>query len=91
MPGLTDPDVINKRSGKTLYEASTWEIIWRNFLAGMSRGFGNLILFIIFFLILGNLFATYVWPYMQPVVENFYSANHLIDVMGQLTNGQFQQ
>ena len=78
-PDLVDPDIIERKTGKTLFEVGVWEIIWRNFLAGLSRGLGNLILLIIFSLILGNLFITYVWPYLEPIVDSFYSTNQLLD------------
>ncbi len=80
---FSDPDIVDRKTGKTLYEVGVWEIVWRNFLAGMSRGLGNLILLIIFSLVIGNLFMTYIWPHLSPLVDNFYSSSQLFNFVEQ--------
>ncbi len=87
---FSDPDIVNRKTGKTLYEASVWEIFWRNLLAGMSRGLGNLILVILFSLIVGNLFMTYVWPYLEPIFDSFATTNELLDFVEGFMNAQGQ-
>lgn len=68
---LQDEDQLTSK--KTLYDAKYSEIIWRNFLAGVSRAFGGIVLYIVFFVVVGNLFMTYVWPRMEPVVSQLQS------------------
>lgn len=87
---FSDPDIVNRKTGKTLYEVSAWEIFWRNLLAGISRGLGNMILLIIFSLVLGNLFMTYVWPHLEPIFDSFASTNELLDFVEGFMNAQGQ-
>ena len=66
---MSDPDDLTKT--RTIYDVGTGELIWRNFLAGMSRAVGGLVVYLIVVFILGNLFLTYVWPVFQPQFESF--------------------
>ena len=51
---------------KTIYDAGAGEIFWKNFLAGFSRTIGGIFVYLIFFLILSNLFLNFLLPKISP-------------------------
>jgi len=55
---------------RTIYDVSWGELVGRNFVAGMSRALGGLLFNVVLIVILGTLAVRYVWPQLQPVVEN---------------------
>ncbi|MEX0895571.1 MAG: DUF5665 domain-containing protein [Patescibacteria group bacterium] len=65
---MADPDQLSQ--SKTIFEASWWEIFWRNFLAGMARALGAVILYAVVLVILTNLFMSYIWPVMEPLIQS---------------------
>jgi len=67
--GEDKKDIISKT--KTLYDAGIGEIIWKNFLAGFSRGFGGLCVTLIFFLIMGGLFFYLILPQFMPLITGY--------------------
>lgn len=56
---------------KTIYQASGWEIFWRNFLAGVSRAFGTIIIFMAFFLVAFIFFINFAYPHLEPLVSEY--------------------
>ena len=58
---------------KTLYQASAFEIFWRNFLAGFSRALGGIILYVLFIGIIGSLAFQYLAPLISPVLNQLNS------------------
>lgn len=58
-------DMITK--GRTQYDASVWEIIWRNFLAGCSRTIGSIFVYIVIALFGSYVFYQIVWPQLMPI------------------------
>lgn len=58
---------------RTLYDASTQEIIWRNFLAGMSRGLGGIMIYLLFFFVIATFFLQFVWPHLEPFLSSYTS------------------
>ncbi|MEN8253311.1 MAG: hypothetical protein ABFQ62_02975 [Patescibacteria group bacterium] len=63
------PDRAGKN--KTIYDVSSFEIFWRNMVAGMGRAAGNILLYFIFIFILGYMFSLLVWPTLKPVVDGY--------------------
>ena len=72
-----DPDQITP--GRTIYEASGWEIFWRNFIAGFARGLGNFIFSVIFLAIIANVMLQYFYPMLSPMLESFSSLTNMLD------------
>lgn len=70
---MADPDEL--KNGKTIYDASKRDILWRNFLAGLARGFGNFIFTILIFFVLTTLVAEFLMPVINPIFESFGAAN----------------
>lgn len=68
------------RNGRSIYDIGWWELIIRNFTAGISRAAGGLVLNLLVVFILGSLVFQAFWPQAQVV----YSS--LIQAFGQLTN-----
>ncbi len=58
---------------KTIYDVSSWEIMWRNTLAGFSRVIGGLFAYILFFLIASILFSNLIWPKIMPSVNSIWN------------------
>jgi hypothetical protein len=65
---LDHHDVIE---GRSIYDVPFKTLVWKNFIAGMSRAAGGLLFFTIFFVILGLIAAHTLWPPIQDFVETF--------------------
>lgn len=76
---LDDPDQVTKT--KTIYDVSASEIIWRNFLAGISRAVGGMVVYFLVAFLLGHVFLTFVWPILEPSIESLGKTG---DVLQQL-------
>ncbi len=70
---MPDPDQL-PGTHKTIFDASFGEIFWRNFVAGMARTLGGLVLYGIVLFLLGNIFIQSIWPVLRPQVETFNKA-----------------
>lgn len=66
---MADPDQITK--SRTIFDASKWEIFWRNFIAGMARALGAVILYGVVLVLLSTVVMNYVWPIIEPLVEDY--------------------
>jgi len=67
------------RKTKTIYDVSAFEIFWRNFLAGMARTMGGLILYFLFVFIVGMIFLQFMLPRIMPIIEKFGSFTNSLD------------
>ncbi len=56
---------------RTLFDATPFEIFWRNFLAGIARTLGSIFLYIIFLFLLSYISYLFVFPKLTPIVDNF--------------------
>ena len=63
---------------RSLYQASKWEIFSRNFLVGVSRALGALIMQIIGLAVLYFLFTQFVSPTITPVLNSFQDAINVL-------------
>ena len=57
--------------GRSIYDVPFKTLVWKNFVAGVSRAAGGLLFFTIFFIILGLLAAQTIWPPIQDFVNTF--------------------
>lgn len=57
---FAEPDKLDK--SRTIYDVSHKELVWRNFLAGMSRAVGMVVVQFLFFVVLAGLFAQFLLP-----------------------------
>jgi len=71
------PEAVNQphierqeKEDRTIYNATKSEIFWKNFVAGMARGLGMMIIQIIGYTLLFGILATFVWPLIEPMVGN---------------------
>jgi len=62
-------DMVSKT--KTIYDAGVGEIIWKNFLAGFSRGLGGLFVYLIIFFIIGISFYIFILPKLMPSITHY--------------------
>jgi len=62
-------DAVSKT--KTIYDAGAGEIIWKNFLAGFSRGVGGIFVYILFLLIFSGIFYNFVLPKLMPLITTY--------------------
>jgi hypothetical protein len=83
---IKDPDQINET--KNLYNISTGEIIWRNFLAGMSRTLGGLVIYFLLAFLLGQVFLALIWPVIAPTVQTLGNTNSLLLQLNALQGSQ---
>lgn len=70
---------------KTLYDVKAGEIIWRNFLAGFSRGLGGIIVYFVFIGIIASIFTTYVYPQIKPFIDEYRQAVQMVNQFNQPT------
>lgn len=61
---------VQSKEDRTIFNASKSEIFWKNFLAGVGRGLGMMLIQIAGYAIIFGLLATFVWPLIEPVVGN---------------------
>lgn len=79
---MPDPDQVTQT--KTIYDVSKWEIFWRNFIAGMGRALGSIILQAIFLIIVVNVFMNQVWPVLKPILNTLQMTTETLeDIKGQ--------
>lgn len=69
---MADPDYLGKQ--KSLYSVSYRELVWRNFLAGISRGIGGVIIQFLFFVVIMGLVAQLLMPMFGGLIESLTSA-----------------
>lgn len=79
---MADPDSMPQ--GKTIYDASKRDILWRNFLAGFARGFGNFIFTIIIFFVITTLIAEFLMPVINPLFESMGATGAGIEQLEEL-------
>lgn len=65
------PDRVSKT--KTVYDVSAWEIFWRNFLAGIARTFGGIIIYLLFISVIGAIFLQFISPILFPALKQLNS------------------
>lgn len=78
----------NNPKGRTIYDAGSLEIFWKNFLAGMGKTLGSIFLYLIFLVIVYYLFMQYVFPKFAPMLEKF---SNMMDTVEKLQNIQTPQ
>lgn len=78
----TSADTIDFDRGENIYNVSWGKLIGRNFVAGISRALGGLFFNLIFLVVLGSLFARYLWPEIQTFVRPIFNAAQTINQLG---------
>ncbi|MDQ5951641.1 MAG: hypothetical protein QG639_922 [Patescibacteria group bacterium] len=76
---LDEPDQLTKT--RTLYDVSVGEIMWRNFLAGISRALGGMVIYFVVAFLLGHVFLTYIWPVLEPSIETLGETGEILQQM----------
>lgn len=66
---LGDQDAL--KNGKTVYDVSYKELVWRNFLAGMSRSIGMVFVQFVFFVVIAGILAQLVLPRVMGVFSPY--------------------
>ena len=79
---LADEDTLNK--GQTIYDVSYKQLVWRNFLAGMSRAVGMVVIQFLFFAVIAGFMAQFVLPQIMGLFGGY------IDTLGKLQGGANQ-
>lgn len=69
---------------RTLYDASAFEIFWRNLFSGMARGLGSVIIWLMFILLMGYVFTSIIWPQVQPVFNDY---RNLLNTFSSMQSG----
>ncbi|MFC1653520.1 hypothetical protein ACFL1M_01605 [Patescibacteria group bacterium] len=69
---------------KTIYDVSSFEVFWRNFVAGMGRAFGGLIMYVIVLVVLASLINQYLMPKITPLIGTLQDS---VDSLNQLNSG----
>ncbi len=82
------PDDDNITKEKTIYQVSPWEIFWRNFLAGMARSLGSLILYAVVLTIVSNLFLRFFWPQIEPLVDTLNTTTDILKDFQSIAPGE---
>lgn len=83
---MLDDDNVTKE--KTIYQVSPWEIIWRNFLAGMARSLGSVILYAVVLTIISQIFMKLFWPQIEPLVDTLNSTTDILKDFQSIAPGE---
>jgi len=59
---------------KTIYDVTPSEVFWRNFIAGVGRTMGALVLYFIFLFVIGMIVVQVVGPMFTPLMKDFDTA-----------------
>jgi len=78
-------------STRTLYDASAGEIFWRNFLSGFARGFGMILVYVIFIVVVSLLVARFILPTVQPFINQYSDLMKSVSAMQQSTGAINEQ
>lgn len=76
----------------SLYNVSSWEIFWKNFLVGFSRAVGGFLVQLAFLIFAYYSFVNVVLPKIQPFVNAFISAQENMSRLqdsGSMFDGMF--
>lgn len=92
MPEVSQSQAVSQSEAKqdqltsdtTIYQASTWSILWRNFLAGMARALGGLAIYVLVFVVTAQIVAIYIWPTVEPMLNGYMSAIDNFNRMSQV-------
>lgn len=79
------PDAVTRAT--TIYQVSGFEIFWRNFLAGMSRALGSILMYIVFLFCGFLFFQRMVYPFLKPYLDSYLITTNALKQMQQLTPG----
>lgn len=72
----------------TIYSVSGWQIIWRNFLAGISRALGSVFVYVIVLTITGYLFSQIILPVIQPLIDQYLGALDAVSSLQELNQSR---
>ena len=83
---VAKPDWIG--NSKTIYDVGSFEVFWRNFVAGMGRALGTIIMYFLFVYVIYATFVNLIFPTLKPYLDGYMN---LLNIMGrneQLQTGQ---
>lgn len=80
---------VDKVSHKSIYEASAFEIFWRNLLAGMSRAFGGIILYLLFLFFIAALIQQVLYPKIKPFIDQYQQTLESLNNLNQTSQNIF--
>ncbi len=63
---------------RTIYDVGWRELVLKNFVAGMSRAVGGLVLNLLFFVIIGSFVFQLFWPQAQATINSLLQASNKI-------------
>ena len=78
-------DQVNKN--KSIYDVPTFEVFWRNFIAGVGRALGGIFIYIVIFYGVFSLVSKYAMPQIMPLVGSLQNS---IDSLNQLNSSGSQ-
>ena len=84
MPDNNVPSEERLTQTRSLYDASAYEIFWRNFLAGLSRALGGIVFYVIFVFIVGSLFVKYLSPLLMPILNQLNTVSGSLEKIPRL-------
>ena len=82
---LADEDTLKK--SQTIYDVSYKQLVWRNFLAGMSRAVGMVVIQFLFFAVIAGLIVQFVLPQIMGLFGGYLDT--LYTLQGGANQGQF--
>ena len=68
-------------SGKSIYDVSYKSLMWRNFLAGLSRGAGWFIFQVLVIVVLGVMLNQLLMPYVRQISLVFTNLSQTLETM----------
>ena len=80
------PDWIG--NSKTIYDVPAGEVFWRNFVAGMGRALGGVLMYFVFVYVIYSLFVNFLLPVVSPYLEGYMDALNLFTSSDEVQTGQ---
>jgi len=76
-------DQIDKN--RSIYDVSAGEVFWKNFLAGLGRALGGIMLYIVFIGLVTYMFVTKALPYITPFINEYQQAIKSVSQLNKTT------
>lgn len=87
--------VEDKKLRRTIYDAGPGEIMFKNFLAGISWAIGGMFLYMIFFGVSAYIFTIAALPKIKPFIQDYLQAVQNVNTLNKNPGGiplnQYQQ
>jgi hypothetical protein len=77
-------EVQDNPKSRSIYDAGSFEIFWKNFIAGVAKTLGSIFIYIVFMIIMAILFINFALPKFAPLIQKLNSLITSVEKIQQL-------